>query len=288
MLRVTSSLTTWSSAMQHPNSSLLAEGKTKTIHRAEKNTVYICSKNNITAGDGQRKSEFKNKGSMSNQTTCNCFQLLNNRNIPTHYIEQESDTDFLAHELRMIPIEVVIRRLAWGSFLKRNTHVKKQQRFEPLITELFDKDDVMNDPLLVFDSFRFQVMRFHAKKTFETGFICEEPWEKSKFNSTTINDLDKMRKIALSVFLILETAWELHETALADLKIEFGWTTDARLVLGDVVDNDSWRIWPDSDPTRQLDKQAFRDLKHVTGAAMDKIGQDYALVAQATNQFVNL
>jgi phosphoribosylaminoimidazole-succinocarboxamide synthase len=91
--------------------------------------------------------------------------------------------------------------------------------------------------------------------------------------------------IAFPAFRAIEEAWGKIETVqgavvLADLKIEVGRrASDGRIVLADVVDNDSWRIWPGGDPRNQIDKQSFRDME-----SLDKVSDKYQLVAELTSQ----
>ena len=81
-------------------------------------------------------------------------------------------------------------------------------------------------------------------------------------------------------FEILEKAWKKFDVDLIDMKIEIGINQNKELVIADVIDNDSWRIWPNGDPKQQLDKQAFRD-----GVNLSEVRDKYAVVTQYTKQF---
>ena len=86
----------------------------------------------------------------------------------------------------------------------------------------------------------------------------------------------------LHVFETLESAWASLDVTLVDLKIEFGRDTQNHLMVADVIDNDSWRLWPGGDKTRMLDKQVYRNLQDVTPVALQDIADRYALVADLT------
>jgi phosphoribosylaminoimidazole-succinocarboxamide synthase len=90
-------------------------------------------------------------------------------------------------------------------------------------------------------------------------------------------------KIVLPAFEAIERSWRnISDIHLVDIKFELGWRTkDNLLVLSDVVDNDSWRIWPDGDPNKQLDKQSFRD-----GEDLSNVANKYELVTELTNRFI--
>ena len=127
---------------------LLAEGKTKQIYAYPGNDqlVYIESKDQITAGDGARRNEISGKSRWSTITTANVFRLLNEAGIITHFIEQVSDTVLLVRRCRMLPIEHVQRRIATGSYLKRDPETSEGTRFDPVLVETFLKDDARHDP----------------------------------------------------------------------------------------------------------------------------------------------
>ncbi len=266
----------------------LAEGKTKIIWsvHGQLDQVIIESKDDITAGDGARRHVLESKAVLANTTTCRIFEYLNRRHIPTHYIDQVDERSFLAWGAAMIPIEVVIRQIATGSVLKREPDLKEGHCFDSLRVEFFAKDDANHDPLMVLDPVSERVFYFEAKRPLVEGLIKTTPT--ANLDWFPRRDCLKLPEMAKRVFVLLEIAWRAFGIVLVDLKLEFGLTFDGELVLGDVIDNDSWRIWPEGDPTRMLDKQVYRNLTDVTPEALAQVKENYALVAQLTSQFDRL
>ncbi|WP_052891277.1 phosphoribosylaminoimidazolesuccinocarboxamide synthase [Thermogemmatispora carboxidivorans] len=240
---------------------LLAEGKTKRIyaHPEDPNLVYMVSKDQITAGDGARRDELTGKGRWSTITTANVFRLLNAEGIPTHFVRQINDTTLLVKRCQMVPIEHVQRRIATGSYLKRNPGVSEGTRFDPLVIETFLKDDARHDPQI---------------------------WDEDiiKMGLASAEEIAWMAEQGRRVFETLERAWASVDVTLVDLKIEFGRDSEGRLLVADVIDNDSWRLWPGGDKNRMLDKQVYRNLKEVTEQDLQGIADRYALVADLTGK----
>lgn len=247
---------------------ILAEGKTKIILASEKpELVYIRSKDSITAGDGAKRNELPNKSIYSTQTTCNVFAFLNSGGIQTHYLKTTDERTFLAKACDMIPLEVVARRIAFGSYLKRHPETPEKFRFNPPLVEFFLKDDAHHDPFM------------------EPSAILREKISSRNGKPLSQAHLDTMMKISRDVFERLEKAWATQHIMLVDLKVEFGFDSENSLILADVIDNDSWRIWPFGDPQRMKDKQVYRNLADVTPEALSTIASNYAEVAEATSKF---
>src|SRR5215472_18619417 len=124
---------------RHSLGPAVAEGKTKTIHRIAGNDelVALVAKDDITAGDGAKHDIISDKGGLANRTTCNVFRLLKACGLPIAFEKQDSANSFIAQKCLMLPYEVVVRREAHGSYLKRNPHLSKGQLFPHLIGELF-------------------------------------------------------------------------------------------------------------------------------------------------------
>jgi phosphoribosylaminoimidazole-succinocarboxamide synthase len=160
----------------------------------------------------------------------------------------------------MIPLEVVMRRLATGSYLKRNPDTREGQAFDPVLVEFFIKDDARHDPQM-------------------------QPDEIIQHGVATAEDIARMAELGREVFGVLERAWAVQEIQLVDLKIEFGRTPGGTLVVADMIDNDSWRLWPGGDKARMLDKQIYRNMQQVTGDGLALIKGKYAEVAALTERF---
>ncbi len=241
----------------------LAEGKTKIIyaHPERKDVVYMAHKDGLSAGDGARRNTLPGKGALSCRTTSNVFYLLEDEGVNTHYIGMVADNVNIVTYCTMIPLEVVMRRIATGSYIRRNPGIAEGTRFEPTLVEFFLKDDARHDPL-----------------------VTDE--EIVAMNVATPEEIATMRETGRRVFQILEKAWAKLDVTLVDCKIEFGRTEDGELLVADVIDNDSWRIWPGGDPNRMLDKQVYRNMPEVTDERLAALLQKYQQVADLTDKFV--
>ncbi len=240
---------------------LLAEGKTKQIYAYpdDDSLAYMVSKDQITAGDGVRRNQLAGKARWSTITTANVFRLLNREGIATAFVDQINDATLLVCRCSMLPIEEVMRRIATGSFLKRHPEVHEGTRFEPVLVETFFKDDAQHDPQI-----------------WEEGIV--------QLGVATSQEIAWMAGQGRRVFEVLERAWASVNVTLVDLKIEFGRDAKGELLVADVIDNDSWRLWPDGDKNRMLDKQVYRNLKEVTEFDLQEIADRYALVADLTGK----
>lgn len=253
----------------------LAEGKTKVVSEAEESRVVLLSKDDISAGDGTRRDAIEGKGAIATKTTANVFSLLNRCGIETHFVKQVDDVRMLCQRCEMIPLEVTIRGTAAGHYLLRNPgSIEGADLVEELVEFTF-KDDACHDPLVLMA---------------EEGAWRLHDSDKPVSGDTLIGGLNSLlsaeetmaiKKTAKDVFRVLREAWGRLGVKLIDLKIEFGRTLDGRIVVADVIDNDSWRLWPDGEKSRQLDKQVYRE-----GGDLADVLDKYQYVMGLTEGFV--
>ena len=239
----------------------LTEGKTKIVyaHPERGDQLYLVHKDSLSAGDGARRNTLHGKGALSCRTTSNVFSLLEGATeIPTHFIRMVADNITLVRRCEMIPLEVVMRRIATGSYLKRHPGTEEGTRFEPVLVEFFLKDDALHDPLIT----------------------SEEIVDQEVASPEAVQH---MTAVGRRVFGVLENAWAEQDVVLVDCKIEYGRDTQGDLLVADVIDNDSWRLWPGGDKTRMLDKQIYRDMPEVTDEGLARLLSRYEEVARRTD-----
>src|SRR3989344_3332983 len=237
------------------------EGKTKIVWNAPQSSfVVLEAKPDITAGDGVKHDIIQGKEKIATATTCNVFKLLKECEIPVAFLEQVGDKAFAAWKCKMLPYEVVIRREAHGSFLKRYPFLQKGHVFPKLIIEFFIGG--------------IHLMRPDVPSWDPGAHILH--LEDYPFSDCP-DYFSRMGEIARETFLILEKAWQVIGRKLVDYKGEFGITEEGMLLLADVIDNDSWRVVEDG---YYIDKQAYRD-----GADLNEVTEKYQHVQRLTELF---
>lgn len=174
--------------------------------------MLIRSKDSLTAFNAERKNELTGKSKIASQTTVNVFEYLQLLGLPTHFEKSVSDTEFVARKCTMIPIEWVARRVATGSFLKRNPGVKEGFRFKELKLETFFKDDANDDP------------QWTDEQIVSNGLVVDQ----LKIGREEIALMKKMTKL---VFRALEKGWALSNSALIDMKVGRRRLTIRRLLV---------------------------------------------------------
>jgi phosphoribosylaminoimidazole-succinocarboxamide synthase len=211
---------------------LLYEGKAKKVFATADMDVLITEfKNSLTAFNAQKKGSFEGKGAINLAITTLIFKNLEKNGIRTHFIENISNTEMVVKRLEMIPLEVVVRNCAAGSFSQR-FGIEEGRKFEKPLVEFYFKNDKLNDPLLTDDHIL-------------------------ALNIATTKDINSLKEKALQVNAVLQTMFEKIGINLVDFKIEFGKTKQGEIILGDEISPDSCRLW-DATTNEKMDKDRFR------------------------------
>ena len=266
----------------------IIEGKTKILTPVE---IYLAlAKDDITAKDGAKKHVLPGKAELANQVTCNMFEILKRGNIQLAYIAKHGPKTFWTQKCEMIKVEVVVRRVAKGSYCKRNTHVVDGSRLKRLVVEFYYKTTdckigeyqlPCNDPLMEFNETRKLWSVYRPDKPKAQGFICVLSRSMTKRESQKLyRRLSRCKTIACKAFEVLEKAWQRLDATLQDIKFEFGMLPNGDIVMADVVDLDSWRLdWYG----QQVSKQGYRD-----DDPLAKVLSTYQLGAMLSNLLVRL
>lgn len=265
-------------------SPMLAEGKTKIVraHPKDSNLAIFVAKDDITAGDGAKHDIIPGKSELATKTTCNVFRLLAKNGIPVAFREQIDNKSFVGDYCNMIEYEVVVRREAHGSYLKRHPGMEKGHVFSDLIVEFFLKTTKCmwkgqsipkDDPFIQFKDGKAYIYRPDLPIESQQPFmvLSDYPLHDQPALFKEISD------IALNTFLVLEKAWKANNGRLVDFKVEFGINKSGTLLLADVIDNDSWRVIQDQN---YIDKQVYRD-----GGDINKVAALYRHVSELTDGF---
>ncbi|MBP7479239.1 MAG: phosphoribosylaminoimidazolesuccinocarboxamide synthase [Spirochaetaceae bacterium] len=220
------------------------EGKAKKVFATNDPSLVIMEyKDSATAFNGEKKGTIDNKGVMNNTISNSLFEMLGARGIPTHFVKQLSEREVLCKKVSIVPLEVIVRNVAAGSFSKR-LGIPEGSALKTTIFEISYKDDSLGDPL---------INDYHAVA------IGAATWDELK----TIYDItSKINEILKSFFLDLGIK-------LIDFKLEFGKDSEGNIILADEISPDTCRFW-DAKTNEKLDKDRFRrDMGNVKEAYVE-------------------
>lgn len=211
---------------------LLYEGKAKRLYQTDRAGVLLAEYlDQATALNGQKKDVVVGKGFLNNTITSLIFSYLREQGVVHHFIEQVSDTEQLIEQVTMIPLEVVVRNIASGSFVRRLGVASGSELAEPIV-EFYYKNDALDDPFINDDHVR-------------------------ALNLATTAELAEIRKQALLIDRLLLPYFADKGIRLVDYKLEFGKRADGTIVLADEISPDTCRLW-DVDTNQSLDKDNYR------------------------------
>ena len=219
----------------------LYEGKAKRVYETEDPNLLIVSyKDDATAFNGLKKGTIAGKGVINNQMSNRLMMRLAKAGVPNHFVEELNERDTLVRRVQIVPLEVIVRNIAAGSFSKRYG-VDEGVVFDEPTVEYSYKNDALGDPLL------------NTSHALALGAATEE-------------EIETIRRYALKVNEFLKAFWLECGVILVDFKLEFGRTAEGEIILADEISPDTCRLW-DAKTHEKLDKDRFRrDLGGVEDA----------------------
>ena len=107
--------------MSYTKAEQLYEGKAKKVFAIKENPDYVMVsyKDDATAFNGLKKGQIHGKGVINNKMTNYMFSLLEKEGIPTHLVEEINDRETVVKKVEIVPLEVIVRNVAAGSFSKK-------------------------------------------------------------------------------------------------------------------------------------------------------------------------
>jgi phosphoribosylaminoimidazole-succinocarboxamide synthase len=205
-------------------------GKVKTLFKLdEPDKVLIQYEDRVTAGNGKKELWVEDKGKVCCEISRILFEKMTEAGIPNHYISMPTHRAMCCKQVKIIPIEVIVRNIAAGSIV-RETTIEEGTEFDWPLVELYLKDDAKDDPLLTSD------------RIIQMGYDMEVVGE--------------MEIIAREVNLILQGIFDSIDLTLVDFKLEFGHDGTGELILADELSPDGMRLWRDG---KSFDKDLFRN-----------------------------
>ncbi|UCD10831.1 MAG: phosphoribosylaminoimidazolesuccinocarboxamide synthase [Nitrospinaceae bacterium] len=210
----------------------LYEGKAKILYATDDpDRLVQYFKDDASAFNGIKKGTIVDKGVINNQFSTRIFRFLEENGVATHFVDHLSDREMLVKNLKIIPVEVVLRNVAAGSLTKR-LGIKEGQPLDPPILEFYYKDDELGDPMI------------------NESHVAAFGW-------ATAQQVETLKALGRKVNHLLIDFFKSRKILLVDFKLEFGVDKDGQVLLGDEISPDGCRLWH-WDTHEKMDKDRFR------------------------------
>lgn len=209
----------------------LYEGKAKKVYlTTDPDVVLVSYKDDATAFNGIKKGTIKGKGVVNNVCSNHLFRLLEEKGVPTHYVEQINERETYVKKVQIVPLEVIVRNIAAGSLSKR-LGIPEGTKLATTVLEFSYKNDDLGDPL---------INDYHALA----------------MELATPEEIETIKKMAFKVNDIMKEFFKTLNIDLIDFKLEFG-RFKGQIILADEISPDTCRFW-DMTTGEKLDKDRFR------------------------------
>lgn len=209
----------------------LYEGKAKKVFATKDPDLVIVSyKDDATAFNGLKKGTIAGKGAINNKMTNYLFKKLEEKGVPTHFVEELNDRETVVKKVDIVPLEVIVRNVAAGSFSKKLGIEEGTELLCPTL-EFSYKNDELGDPFI------------NSYYALALGLATKE-------------EIDEITRMVFAVNEELKAFFKEAGIRLIDFKVEFG-RFHGKILLADEISPDTCRLW-DLNTNEKLDKDRFR------------------------------
>ena len=211
---------------------LVYTGKTKNVFALDNGNYLLKFKDDVTGKDGvfdpgmnQVGLTIEGVGDVNLRMSIYYFEKINAAGIRTHYVSADLDNTTMEVKPATVfgnGLEVICRHKAVGSFYRRYGEYIEEGADLPAYVETTFKNDALGDPLVTKDGLVV------------LGVMTEEQYDDLK---------DMTQKIAKIV------ADDMKERGLVlyDIKFEFGYDEDGKVMLIDEIASGNMRVYKDGE-----------------------------------------
>ena len=221
---------------------LVYTGKTKDVYTLENGNCLLKFKDDCTGKDGVFDPgensvglTIDGVGDVNLRMSIYFFEKINAAGIKTHFINanlEDTTMEVLPAKVFGQGLEVICRHKAVGSFIRRYGQYIEEGADLPAYVEMTFKNDALGDPLVTKDGL------------VALGVMTDEQYEDMK---------DMTQKITQIV------ADDLKEKGMVlyDIKFEFGYDADGKVMLIDEVASGNMRVYKDG---KYIDPMTLSEL----------------------------
>ncbi len=225
------------------NLQLIKKGKVKDIYRFDSDKLAFVFTDRISAFDVVLPSLIPMKGKILFKFAKFWFEYLN---YPNHMLEAIEPNILVVKELKMIPLEFIVRGYIYGSLYERLMKKEIEIGIEPILAK-----KLPNPFFETTTKYEEKDRPIYLKEILENNWLSMDEYEKLK--DTCIYLYRRMYERAENAGFIL-----------ADVKFEFGRDIRGNILLADSLGPDEFRLWPkdkyeEGKIQESYDKQPVRD-----------------------------
>lgn len=209
---------------------LVYKGKTKDVFALDNGNYLLKFKDDCTGKDGVFDPgensvglTIEGVGDVNLRMSIYFFEKINAAGIKTHFVKanlEDTTMEVLPAKVFGKGLEIICRHKAVGSFYRRYKDYVEEGADLPAYVEMTFKNDELGDPLVTEDGLAV------------LGVMTHEQYEATKKQTQQITQIvaDELKKRGLVLY---------------DIKFEFGYDADGKVMLIDEIASGNMRVYKD-------------------------------------------